>query len=632
MNDKTTKDVAYVTPLKKICMTIGELPTSYLETMSYYEMLVWFTNFLRDNIIPAVNNNAEAVTELQTLYEELREYVNNYFDNLDIAEEVDAKLEQMAESGQLTDIIAQYLGLAGMITFDTVADMKLAENLVNGSKCATLGYHTVNDGGNAFYKIRQVTNDDVVDDKFIIELYDNLLVGELICDSVNVKQIGAYGDNTHDDTSTITAGVSFCLENNRTLFIPSGTYLCSSLNFKSIKLNCEGYLNNSNTLILGALSNGSTSTFINLYKCNDVQIEGAKNSEFNIKYCNDLVLYADGETTGIESTAYNKINGIRCNNLTLNGINSGWINENKFDIKRCDGDLTITGDGSYAHNNNRFYDICIEGSTKKITIDCGRSNFISYRGESIPQLIFNNDPSRSYNNEVRKQYTSSLTTFFNNAVINTVTTLNSNISEYFPTFKCYRLFELNKYNVKKINAPFYINGSEEIYGGWNKLFESEKLDASYPFMVCIKCDSASLRSTTTCYDSNGDKVEGNVYITGISYDETNKNYAYSTNQSTMVITFIPSSTVSTVTIDVSSGNSYFKDVAIDMYVPFVNTKTFVNKIRTDKKFLSSTPTSASAVWEVGDVIYNSSPSSTYAWVCTTAGTGTSAVWKSISIS
>ena len=82
-------------------------------------------------------------------------------------EEINNKLDEMAESGQLTDIIAQYLGLAGMIAFDTVADMKLAENLVNGSKCHTLGFYSVGDNGSALYKVRPVTNEDVVDESSI---------------------------------------------------------------------------------------------------------------------------------------------------------------------------------------------------------------------------------------------------------------------------------------------------------------------------------------------------------------------------------------------------------------------------------------------------------------------------------
>lgn len=223
MNNKTDIDVQYVSPLKKICMTIGELPSSYLETMSYYEMLVWFTEFLKNQVIPTVNNNAEAVQELQSLYEELRTYVNNYFDNLDVQEEINNKLDEMAESGQLTDIIAQYLGLAGMIAFDTVADMKASQNLVNGSKCKTLGFYAVNDGGSATYKIRAVTNEDVIDEASIIALYDNTLIAELIFDeNINVKQFGAKGDGITDDHSTIQKAIN---KNRGKIIFPKGNYL-----------------------------------------------------------------------------------------------------------------------------------------------------------------------------------------------------------------------------------------------------------------------------------------------------------------------------------------------------------------------------------------------------------------------
>lgn len=109
MNNKTDIDVQYVSPLKKICMTIGELPSSYLETMSYYEMLVWFTEYIKNTLIPTINNNAEAVQELQSLYEELRTYINDYFDNLDVQEEINNKLDAMVEDGTLTELIGDYI-------------------------------------------------------------------------------------------------------------------------------------------------------------------------------------------------------------------------------------------------------------------------------------------------------------------------------------------------------------------------------------------------------------------------------------------------------------------------------------------------------------------------------------------
>ena len=207
---------------KRFCMTIGELPTSYLETMTYYEMLVWFTEYMKNTIIPTINNNGLAVKELQDKYIELKTYVDNYFTNLDVQQEINNKLDEMAKSGELTDIIAQYLGLAGMIVFDNVADMKLAENLVNGSKVSTMGYYQVNDGGNALYKVRTITNKDIVDEKSIIALYNNNLVAVLISNiNINVKQFGAYGDGIHDDTSSLQTAIDYCTANKLNLIINS---------------------------------------------------------------------------------------------------------------------------------------------------------------------------------------------------------------------------------------------------------------------------------------------------------------------------------------------------------------------------------------------------------------------------
>lgn len=99
------KPITTLPPFKRLCMTIGELPTSYLETMTYYEMLVWFTEYMKNTIIPTINNNGLAVKELQDKYIELKTYVDNYFDNLDIQEEINNKLDEMVESGELERII-----------------------------------------------------------------------------------------------------------------------------------------------------------------------------------------------------------------------------------------------------------------------------------------------------------------------------------------------------------------------------------------------------------------------------------------------------------------------------------------------------------------------------------------------
>ena len=151
MNEKPTEKVEKLPIITKFCITIGELPTSYLMSMTYLEQVTWLCNFLEKTMIPALNQNGKAVEELQTLYELLRTYVNDYFDNLDVQEEINNKLDEMAESGELTDIIAQYLELAGVLAYDTINDMKVAENLANGSICKTLGYSDIQDKNGSFY-------------------------------------------------------------------------------------------------------------------------------------------------------------------------------------------------------------------------------------------------------------------------------------------------------------------------------------------------------------------------------------------------------------------------------------------------------------------------------------------------
>ena len=212
-----------VIPLKKICMTIGALPTSYLDTLSYYEMLVWFIEFLKNNIIPTINNNASAIQEVQSVVlalqnyindykdsidsdvEELEEYMNNYFENLDVQDEINNKLDQMLEDGVLTEIIQQFLQSTAIWCFDNVADMKQATNLINGSFAKTLGYYEINDGGEATYKITNTASETEYQEELENGLFATLIIDN---DSVNVHQFGAKGDGETDDQNAINTALS----------------------------------------------------------------------------------------------------------------------------------------------------------------------------------------------------------------------------------------------------------------------------------------------------------------------------------------------------------------------------------------------------------------------------------------
>ena len=125
MNDKPTENVVNNLPIiTKFIYSIGVLPASYKMSMSYEEQVVWLCNYLETTIIPAVNQNGEAVEELQSLYELLRTYVNDYFDNLDVQEEINNKIDSLVSDGTITNLIKNYVDPI-QETFENEVDTKI---------------------------------------------------------------------------------------------------------------------------------------------------------------------------------------------------------------------------------------------------------------------------------------------------------------------------------------------------------------------------------------------------------------------------------------------------------------------------------------------------------------------------
>lgn len=210
-------------PFKRMCFTIGNLPSSFMESMTYYEALVWLYNYFEKTLLPAINTNSEAITELQQAFVTLKNYIDNYFDNLDVQTEINNKLDAMAESGELTEMITAYLQMSSMLTYNSVAEMAASENLIDGSFVKTFGFYNYKDGGGSLYKIREITNQDTIDGVTLVAVYDENLVAELVYDVCDVKQFGAKGDGETDDTNAIVLALS----KNKNIVFPSGDYVVS---------------------------------------------------------------------------------------------------------------------------------------------------------------------------------------------------------------------------------------------------------------------------------------------------------------------------------------------------------------------------------------------------------------------
>ena len=77
------------------------LPLVYDDSLSYYELLCKLTKFLSDAV--------EDISTLDKAYKELEDYVNEYFDSLDVQEAINAKLDEMADDGTLGALISAYV-------------------------------------------------------------------------------------------------------------------------------------------------------------------------------------------------------------------------------------------------------------------------------------------------------------------------------------------------------------------------------------------------------------------------------------------------------------------------------------------------------------------------------------------
>ena len=196
------------------------IPLAFDESMSYYETLLGVLNLLKTQE-DVINNNADLLAELEI-------YVKDYFKNLDVQEEINNKLDEMAEDGTLQEIISDYLNSKALFCFDNVSEMKTATNFINGSYAKTLGYYDVNGGGGATYKIRTITNNDVIDEMTIIALDDETLIAELIEDEVNalnVLQCGAYPDGETDNSVIFNKVIDYANAHSKNIFIPNGEYV-----------------------------------------------------------------------------------------------------------------------------------------------------------------------------------------------------------------------------------------------------------------------------------------------------------------------------------------------------------------------------------------------------------------------
>lgn len=110
------------------------IPLAFDESMSFMEALYAFKAYLENEVVPAVNTNAQAVEDLTTLVNQMQEYIDHYFDNLDVQEEINNKLDKLAQDGTLEDLIGEYIQPRIDAQNAEIAEIRgIVENVASGS-------------------------------------------------------------------------------------------------------------------------------------------------------------------------------------------------------------------------------------------------------------------------------------------------------------------------------------------------------------------------------------------------------------------------------------------------------------------------------------------------------------------
>ena len=78
------------------------------DALNDYELLCKVVEYL-NKVIEQQNLVGENTDELLRVYLQLKEYVEHYFDNLDVQDEIDNKIDRMVEDGTLQANIYKYL-------------------------------------------------------------------------------------------------------------------------------------------------------------------------------------------------------------------------------------------------------------------------------------------------------------------------------------------------------------------------------------------------------------------------------------------------------------------------------------------------------------------------------------------
>lgn len=263
MNNIVKYDYKKLRPFKWFVLENFPFIEADFDAITNYQLFCKVVEYL-NKTIDSMNQTGEVVEEFTQKFIDLQNYVNNYFDNLDVQDEINNKLDEMVQKGELQTIILNFLKLNSLLIFNNVNEMKQSQNLIEGSFAKTLGYYEPKDGGESFYIIKNNYNENDEYIKLNSNLYAILIPQN---NTIFSKQFGCVGDGITNDFENLQRFFNY----------PSKNYIINNGNYyideDIILKNSNCNIKCINSLIKYAPNNKTHYYILKCYNLHDINFE-----------------------------------------------------------------------------------------------------------------------------------------------------------------------------------------------------------------------------------------------------------------------------------------------------------------------------------------------------------------------
>lgn len=383
-------DMKNLTPFKLCVLQSFPFIEADFDAVTNYQLLCKVVEYL-NKIIDNNNKQNDNINQLEQNFITLYDYVNNYFSNLDVQEEINKKIDELITTGEFNSFLSaiytpEMFGAKGDgVTDDTEAIQKaLAFNNVNISKNYLITENLVLHSNLKIFGGGTITKKVEFNDSYLNHC------------------IFSCTDSNNIDINNIN------LMSNSLAISVHG---CSNVNITNLIINSEKYSilisdsekNESNGITISNIKLENDETIIS---SDGIHVDGG---------CSNIYIYNVSGTTGDDFIALNAIEGIRktIKNVIIDNIKcSGYAGVRIYGQLNCVIE-NVSINNSYINSNNGIRLTNIVGFTE-----------INLNAPTFNNIVFNNCIVNSSIRNVFLSYINGSVTF-NNCTF--VTTVNPNV-------------------------------------------------------------------------------------------------------------------------------------------------------------------------------------------------------------